>query len=166
MKKLAILLVLLLTIFAPLSYCEHPLIVEAEQHLDAPYSYASFGPKSFDCSGFTYYCFKQVYGIELNHSAYTQGYEGDYEFIKEIENLQIGDLVCFNTNSRDKDLSDHVGIYLGEGMFIHCSSAKGKVIESSLLEGYYNERFSWGRRVLDETYEKFYQRNVLEACTS
>ena len=52
----------------------------------------------------------------------------------------------FNTVS-DGDLSDHAGIYLGAGYFIHASSGQGKVVVSSLASGYYNQVFSWGRRV-------------------
>ena len=61
--------------------------------------------------------------------------------------LKRGDIVCMNTIT-DSDLSDHVGIYLGGGKFVHASSAAGKVIISSVTSGYYNRVFSWGRRIL------------------
>ena len=48
----------------------------------------------------------------------------------------------------DNDPSDHAGIYLGGGWFIHASSGQGKVVVSNLASGYYNRVFSWGRRVL------------------
>ena len=67
--------------------------------------------------------------------------------IETIKELEAGDIVFFNTNKRDGDICDHSGLYIGEGNFIHCSSAKGKVIISTLEEGYYNEVFSWGRRI-------------------
>ena len=53
----------------------------------------------------------------------------------------------FNTVS-DSDQSDHTGIYLGSGYFIHASSGGEKVVVSNLNSGYYNRVFSWGRRVL------------------
>ena len=56
--------------------------------------------------------------------------------------------MCFDTIS-DDDLSDHVGIYIGEGYFIHASSAARKVILSFLRSGYYKRTFSWGRRIFD-----------------
>ena len=61
--------------------------------------------------------------------------------------LQPGDLVFFNTIA-DSDLSDHTGIYIGNGDFIHASSGGGHVMISSMLKGYYYTNFSWGRRVL------------------
>ena len=118
-KKILIFLFLLPALF--FSFAEHPLLEEAQLHLDKKYVYATAGEKTFDCSGFTFYCFKQVYGIELLRSAREQGYYKAYTKIETIEELLPGDLVCFNT-VEDKDLSDHVGIYMGDGNFIHASS--------------------------------------------
>ena len=77
-----------------------------------------------------------------------QGYSNTYTKIGSVSELRRGDLVYFNTIS-DGDLSDHAGIYLGAGYFIHASSGQGKVVVSSLASGYYNQVFSWGRRVFD-----------------
>lgn len=55
--------------------------------------------------------------------------------------------MCFNTIS-DNDLSDHVGIYLGEGKFIHAPHTGSDVIVASMASGYYVRNFSWGRRVI------------------
>ena len=90
-------------------------------------------------------------------SAYDQGYDNTYPKIETIEELQEGDLVYFNTNRSDGDLSDHAGIFIGNNQFIHASSAKGKVIISDLSEGYYNERFSWGRRIIEEGFYESHQ---------
>ncbi len=60
----------------------------------------------------------------------------------------MGDLVFFNTVS-DSDLSDHAGIYISDGNFIHASSGGGEVMIFNLDSGYYNRVFSWGRRVLE-----------------
>ena len=59
-------------------------------------------------------------------------------------------MVFFNTNLTDGDMCDHTGIYIGNGDFIHASSSAGKVIISNLNSGYYNQRFSWGRRILTD----------------
>ena len=147
MKK--IWLIFLILIFSIFAYAE-PLVDEAMLHLNKPYIYSSIGPNSFDCSGFTYYCVKTIYDIDLLHSAYDQGYDDTFPKIESIEELEEGDLVYFNTNRSDGDLSDHAGIYIGENQFIHASSAKGRIIISDLSEGYYNERFSWGRRIIEE----------------
>ena len=117
----------------------------AKQQLGKPYVYATAGPNTFDCSGFTKYCYAKV-GVSLRRSAQAVGYN-DGKKIEGISNLKRGDIVCFNTIA-DNDLSDHVGIYLGSGKFIHASSGQAKVVISTLSNSYYNRVFSWGRRVL------------------
>ena len=118
----------------------------AQQQLGKPYVYGSTGPNSFDCSGLSTFAFKKI-GISLKRSAYAQGYDSSYSKIEGVGNLRRGDLVFFNTVT-DSDLSDHVGIYLGSGCFIHASSGGHKVVVSNLTSGYYNRVFSWGRRIL------------------
>lgn len=113
-----------------------------------PYSTSPSVPKSFDCSRFVKYCFAQA-KVSVPGSAQTQGYDSDYTRITSTDKLKKGDIVCFNTNASDSDLSDHTGIYIGDGYFIHASSAAGKVIISSLSSGYYKKTFSWGLRVFD-----------------
>lgn len=122
------------------------IITLAKKQLGKPYIYGTTGPNSYDCSGLTYYCFKKVAGKTLGRSAQSCGYNSGTK-VEGISNLVRGDIVCFNTLS-DNDLSDHVGIYLGNKKFIHASSGAGKVVISSLASGYYNRVFSWGRRIL------------------
>lgn len=124
------------------------IIALAGEQLNKPYVYAAAGPNAYDCSGLTTYCFQKIAGIKLGRSAKAQGYDGNYKKITEIDNLKKGDIVCFDTNPSDSDLSDHVGIYIGGGRFVHASSGGGKVMVSSLASGYYRRTFSWGRRVL------------------
>ena len=133
------------------------MVNEANLHIGKPYVYAAAGPNAFDCSGFTYYCVDKIYNIQLLRSAYDQGYDESYIKIESIEDLIEGDLVYFNTNRSDGDLSDHAGVYIGDNQFIHASSVKRKVIISDLSEGYYNERFSWGRRIVEEGYNESYK---------
>ncbi|MBR0368180.1 MAG: SH3 domain-containing protein [Clostridia bacterium] len=121
-------------------------IYNAQENLGKPYVYGSTGPSSFDCSGLSTYAFRKI-GVSLKRSAYSQGYDSGYDKIEGVSNLKRGDLVFFNTIS-DSDLSDHVGIYLGGGCFIHASSGGHKVVVSNLTTGFYNRVFSWGRRVL------------------
>lgn len=128
------------------------VVDEAILHLDKPYRRFAEGPNSFDCSGFVYYCFKEAKNIEIPRTAKGQGYNDEYEKIENIEDLMIGDAVYFNT-VYDRDLCDHAGIYVGNGDFIHCSSSKRKVLISSLLNGYYNKHFSWGRRIINKKVE-------------
>lgn len=123
------------------------VIYVGQNQLGKPYVYGANGTSSFDCTGFTCYCFKQI-GVTLPRTAVNQGYSNTYTKIGSVSELRRGDLVYFNTIS-DGDLSDHAGIYLGAGYFIHASSGQGKVVVSTLASGYYNGVFSWGRRVFN-----------------
>ena len=118
----------------------------ASTKLTCPYVYGATGPSKFDCSGLTTFCFKAI-DVKLPRTAYQQGYDTDYSKVEGVANLRRGDLVFFNTVS-DSDQCDHVGIYLGQGYFIHASSGGHQVVCSQLASGYYNRVFSWGRRIL------------------
>ena len=117
----------------------------AQGKLGKPYVYGAAGPDKFDCSGLTTWAYSAI-GVSLKRSAYAQGYDETYAKIEGVENLRRGDLVFFNTIS-DSDLSDHAGIYIGSGYFIHASSGGHRVVVSNITTGYYNRVFSWGRRV-------------------
>lgn len=119
----------------------------AKQFLGRPYILGANGPNAFDCSGFTRYVYKH-FGINLPRTAYEQGYKGPGTKVTSISELQIGDLVFFNTVA-DADLSDHAGIYIGNGQVIHASSgSQRKVVISSFSTNYYRTHFSWGRHVV------------------
>jgi cell wall-associated NlpC family hydrolase len=127
--------------------CAHPLVNEAMLHLDKPYIYSTTGPDSFDCSGFTYYCVDTSYDFTIKRTAYEQGYDESYYKVNSIAQLQVGDLIFFDTK-RDKDKCDHAGIYIGKNKFIHCSSASKTVVISELRGTFYETLFSWGRRLI------------------
>ena len=122
------------------------VIFLAQGKLGCPYVYGATGPDKFDCSGLTTWAFKAV-DVALKRSAYAQGYDETYAKVEGVDNLRRGDIVFFNTIS-DSDLSDHAGIYIGNGYFIHASSGGHRVVVSNLTTGFYNRVFSWGRRVL------------------
>lgn len=113
----------------------------AKQYLGCSYVYGGSGPKSFDCSGFTQYIYKQ-FGISLAHSAVTQANNGSYV---EKTNLQLGDLVIFR--DWDNRSIGHCGIYIGGGNFIHAANSKRGVVTDTLNSGYYYERYVSGRRL-------------------
>ena len=119
----------------------------AQNLLGAPYAGNASPPKTFDCAKFCYYCYTNAKSGSIKGSSYEQGYDDSYPRI-EYDDLKRGDMVCFDTVI-DNDRSDHTGIYLGGGYFIHASSAAKKVILSSLSSGYYKRTFSWGRRIFD-----------------
>ncbi|MCY6354951.1 C40 family peptidase [Clostridium sp. ZS2-4] len=106
-----------------------------------PYVWAASGPSAFDCSGFTSYVYRK-FGYSLPH--YT-GYQVQMGSTVPRNNLKSGDLVFFDTIGSDS----HVGIYIGNGKFIHASSGKKEVTISDLGQSYYNSRYSTARRIVD-----------------
>ena len=116
----------------------------AKQYLGCKYVYGGSGPKTFDCSGFTMYVYKN-FGISLSHSATAQSKKGTYV---AKENLQPGDLVFFKDYETMKGIG-HCGIYIGEGNFIHASSGAGYCVKTStLLSGSYLNRYETARRLI------------------
>lgn len=117
------------------------LIATAKQYIGVPYVWGGTSPSGFDCSGFTYYVFKQ-HGITLNRNSASQYVHGSYV---SKSNLQPGDLVFFANTYREG--ISHVGIYIGDGKFIHASSSQGVTI-SLLSNSYWASHYYGARRVL------------------
>jgi putative cell-wall hydrolase len=116
------------------------VIAFAKRFLGTPYRYGGMSPAGFDCSGFTKYVFSN-FGINLGRTTYDQVNNGSYV---NKANLQAGDLVLFKQGSG----VDHVGIYCGNGTFIH-STRPGDVVKvDSLNSGYYSRYYHSGRRVI------------------
>jgi len=124
------------------------VIYYAQERLGYRYSTSPNNVTSYDCLTLLYYGFSKV-GVSIPSSAYKCGYTGSYKTITNPSQLKRGDIVCFNTNKGDSDLSDHVGIYLGNNRFIHASSGAGMVIVSRMDSGFYRENFFCGRRILN-----------------
>ena len=116
----------------------------ARQFKGYRYIYGTAGPNTFDCSGLVLYVYRQ-FGITLPHTSRLQGEMGTWV---DINNLQAGDLVFFDTIAGNGLRYDHVGIYLSGGQFIQAASSRSGVIISSLLSGYYRNTFVCGRRLL------------------
>jgi len=121
-------------------------IYVAQALVGAPYSEDPNPPRSFDCASYTAFCYGTAWNDILKGGVKGQGYDSRFDRVEGVGKLKRGDLVCFNTVD-DKDLCDHVGIYLGKGYFLHASSVAKKVIVSQLKSGYYSRVFSWGVRV-------------------
>jgi len=115
----------------------------AKKHLGKKYVWGATGPYKFDCSGFTSYVCKKN-GVCIPRTSINQSKVGTYV---SRSNLKAGDLIFFDTSKRRKGYVNHVGIYIGNNKFIHASSAKKKVVVTSLNKPFYKSRFKWGRRV-------------------
>jgi len=115
----------------------------AKKKLGRRYVWGATGTKNtFDCSGFTKYVYKKN-GIDIPRTSINQSKYGKYIARK---NLKKGDLIFFDTSKRRKGYVNHVGIYLGNGKFIHASSAKKKVVITSLNKRFYSQRYKGARR--------------------
>jgi len=124
------------------------LMDEAFSHLGARYRYGSKGPKTFDCSGFTSYVYKQRTDINIGGSSRDQ-YARNTPISRE--ELQCGDLVFF-TSPRSRNGVGHVGLVVDVDpvthhfSFIHASSTSGVKISQS-TESNYARRYIGARRV-------------------
>ncbi len=118
------------------------VVAKALTYLGTPYVYGSSGPYSFDCSGFTSYVYSSL-GYSLNRSSSNQTSNG---VAVSKSDLQPGDLVFFATSSSGN--VSHVGIYIGDGQFIHASTNTYQVIISDLSSGHYNSVYVGARRIL------------------
>lgn len=108
------------------------------------YVYGGSSPSGFDCSGFTSYIYKQ-FGISLNRTASGQLDNGTPVSMSE---LQPGDLVLFLKSANSGKRASHVGIYIGNGQFVHASTYGVGVIVSDMDSAYYTTGFVGGRRLV------------------
>ena len=121
------------------------VISYAKSLLGKPYVWGAQGPNSFDCSGYTHYVFKNAANIIIPRTSAEQSTYGTYV---SKSKLQPGDLVFFDTNGNNDGNVSHVGIYIGNNQFIHCSSSKEQVVISQLDSNYYSGAYVNARRVL------------------
>lgn len=119
------------------------LIERAKGLLGIPYKFAGSSPETgFDCSGLIRFVFREVLGINLPGRAEDIGRGG--EKLSDAL-LSPGDLVFFNTLNRPLS---HVGIYLGNRLFLHSPSTGGVVRIESMTLPYWSKRYQGARRMV------------------
>lgn len=107
------------------------------------YVWGAAGPNTFDCSGLMQWSFGKC-GYTLPRVAADQAQTGKHLKLSE---LKKGDMVFFKADKEDPNRVSHVGLYLGDGKFIHAPD-EGDVVKISRLNGNYANWFCWGVRVI------------------
>lgn len=118
------------------------VIALAKAQIGKPYVYGAEGPNSFDCSGLSYYVFKNSVDITLPRNSSAQSTVGKY--VAKAD-LQPGDLVFFNTSG--KGIS-HLGIYIGNNEMIHAPSSGKNVQIVKITDTYWKNTYVTARRII------------------
>ena len=116
------------------------IVREAQKYLGIPYVYGGASPSGFDCSGLVYYVLNSL-GYKAERTPEAQYRQGTYV---SKSTLQPGDLVFFSGNG---STITHVGIYCGNGQFIHSPNSRSTVSYSDLNSGYWATVYFGARRV-------------------
>lgn len=118
----------------------HLAAAYAQDMVGKPYRYGGNSPSGFDCSGLVHYSYSRA-GISLPRTTRTQLSVGS---AVDAESLRVGDLVFFDQEGRK---SSHVGIYIGNGRFVHAPSSGKRVRVDSLDLDYWQQHFVAARRI-------------------
>lgn len=113
----------------------------AESYAGSRYVSGGSSPSGFDCSGFTQYVYGKC-GITLSRTSYAQATQGTAVGKSE---LQPGDLLLFHYYGSSS--IGHVGIYVGNGKFIHAANSNRGVVYDSIESGYYADNYAGARRL-------------------
>lgn len=124
------------------------LVSDAKSYLGKKYVWGGTNPNfGADCSGFVQYVYKKQ-GVMLPRTAYAQSKVGQNI---PVSQLQKGDLLFFLTDKKRGIPVTHVGMYLGNGSFIHAASKDKGVIITPLVE--YSKTFVAAKRMTNDIYK-------------
>ncbi len=121
------------------------IIQTAESYKGTPHSFGGDSKKGIDCSGLVAVSFRSSGIADFPHGSQEQAYFG--KIISGIEKLQRGDLVFFTATYPTPKLLTHVGIYLGNGKFIHSTTSKGVIITDFKTSEYWRMHYAFATRL-------------------
>lgn len=116
------------------------LEVEYQKYKGTPYKYGGTTNRGFDCSGFVNTVYFNAFKINLPRTTTLMSKQG--EKVSQSK-LKLGDLVFFRPSKKYM----HMGIYVGNGQFMHSSTSKG-VIKSQLDNVYWSKKYRFASRIL------------------
>ncbi|MDW8482271.1 MAG: LysM peptidoglycan-binding domain-containing protein [Meiothermus sp.] len=118
---------------------QHPLVLVVLKYLGLPYVFGASSDRAVDCSAFVQQVFSEI-GIRLPRTSQEQ-----WAAFPTVQGaLRQGDLVFFSFGGR---VVDHVGIYLGRGVFAHANSYGSRVVVESLDSPFYKRVYRGAKRV-------------------
>ncbi len=119
------------------------VVLQAMVQVGTPYRWGGNTPdEGFDCSGLVVHVYQEAIGLRLPRTSRALGQTG---IPVRPDRLHEGDLVFFNTLGRR---NSHVGIYAGDGRFIHAPSSGAKVRLEPMANRYWSRRFDGARRII------------------
>ncbi len=127
-----------------MDYNKENILLNAKKHLGGKYVWGGTHPNGFDCSGYMQYIYKKE-GVSIPRTAYAQSKVG-----KEVSRFRLkkGDLLFFLTDKKRGIPITHVGMYIGDGKFIHAASKRKGIIITSLDDSKYSLLFVKATRII------------------
>ena len=128
----------------PQRYLGEDVADYALRYVGCRYVSGGQGPKKFDCSGFVYYVYKH-FGYDLKPCARNQ-----WSLLSERvskDDLLPGDLLFFSRSGRASGIF-HVGIYIGDGQFVHAANPRKGLIVTDIDDAWYANRYLGAKRVI------------------
>jgi len=117
------------------------LLAEYDNWKSTPYRFGGTSKRGIDCSAYMQHTYSKIFNIDLPRTAKAQSKVGK---TVPYQKMQVGDLIFF----RPDTYPAHVGVYLGDGTFIHVSSKRG-VSRSSITDGYWLKHFRYAKRIVN-----------------
>lgn len=121
------------------------VVERALSYIGVPYRFAGYSETGLDCAGLIHRTYADL-GIEVPRTAAALFRKGEDV---DPDSLEPGDLVFFR-NTYKRGIS-HVGIYIGDGQFVHAASSPRRVVVDNLDLNYFTRRFAGARRIGTES---------------